>query len=65
MLGVIGTIGVTAQMATLALGYDTRIAMLIGFFACIAWIAHSLKNKDHWLLTTNAVVAGFALWGIA
>ena len=65
MLGFIRTVGVIAQMATLSLGYDTRLAMAIGLFACIVWIAHSLKNNDRWLLITNAVVAAFAVWGIA
>lgn len=65
MFGMIGTLGVVAQMAALSLGYNVQLAMTIGLTACVAWIIHSIKNRDGWLLTTNAVVAGFAAWGLA
>lgn len=65
MFGLLGTLGVVAQMAALSMGYDTAIAMSLGLAACVAWIAHALKNSDSWLMTTNIVVAGFAAWGLA
>lgn len=65
MFGMIGTLGVIAQMAALSLGYDVRLAMAVGLTACGAWIIHSIRQGDGWLLTTNAVVAGFAAWGLA
>lgn len=64
MLGLLGTLGVVAQMATLSLGYSAQITMVIGLFACVAWIIHSIKQGDNWLLITNTIVAGFALWGL-
>ena len=64
MFGMLGTLGVVAQMAAMSLGYGVQLAMAFGLVACGAWIAHSLKNGDGWLLTTNAVVAGFAAWGL-
>lgn len=64
MLGILGTIGVVSQMAILAVGFDTKIAMLIGLVSCIIWAAHAIKMHDHSLLVTNVMVAGFATWGI-
>lgn len=64
MLGLIGTLAVIAQMATMAAGIDVKIAMMFGLIACIAWSGHAIKHRDGWLLTTNTVVAGFATWGL-
>lgn len=64
MFGLVGTLGVVAQMAALSLGYDAQLAMMIGLLACVAWIMHSVKQGDNWLLLTNTAVAGFALWGL-
>jgi len=65
MFGMIGTLGVIVQMAALSFGYSVKLAMVIGLAACVAWIIHSVKQGDGWLLTTNAVVAGFAAWGLS
>ena len=65
MLGLIGTLGVIAQMAAIATGLGVEAAMTIGLFACVAWVAHSIKQRDGWLLMTNIAVGGFALWGLS
>lgn len=65
MFGMIGTLGVIAQMAAMSLGYGVQLAMMFGLVACAAWVGHSIKNGDGWLFATNTVVAGFALWGLA
>lgn len=64
MFGALGTIAVICQMIVLSFGYDIKIALSVGLFGCAMWIAQSIKTKDNWLLTTNAVVAGFAIYGI-
>lgn len=64
MFGLLGTLGVIAQMATMAAGYDVKIAMIFGLFACAAWLGHAMKYRDGWLFATNSVVAGFATWGL-
>jgi hypothetical protein len=64
MIGAIGTALVVAQMAALALEFDTRLAMTIGLIAAGCWIIHATKNRDFWLLITNASVGGFAIWGL-
>ena len=64
MLGFLGTLGVIAQMATMASGFDVKIAMAFGLFACAAWLGHAIKHRDGWLFATNSVVAGFAAWGL-
>lgn len=64
MIGALGTVLVVAQMAALALEFDTRLVMTIGLFAAGCWAIHSIKHQDKWLLITNATVGGFALWGL-
>jgi hypothetical protein len=64
MLGFIATVGVVAQMALLSNQADMRITLSVGLFACAAWIAHAVKQKDRSLLATNVIVAGFAVWGL-
>jgi hypothetical protein len=64
MLGLLGTLGVVAQMAALALGFSASVAMSFGLFACIAWLGHAMKQRDGWLFATNSLVAGFATWGL-
>lgn len=64
MLGLIGTLGVIAQMAAMAAGIDVKIAMTFGLFACVAWLGHAIKQRDGWLFATNSIVAGFATWGL-
>lgn len=64
MLGLIGTLAVVAQMATMAAGIDVKIAMIFGLIACAAWSGHAIKHRDRWLLATNMMVAGFATWGL-
>ncbi len=65
MFGLFGTLGVIAQMAAMAFGYGVQLAMIFGFFACMAWLGHAIKHRDGWLFTTNTIVAGFAIWGLA
>lgn len=64
MFGMLGTLGVIAQMAAMAFGYGVQLAMLFGLFACAAWLGHAIKQRDGWLFATNAIVAGFATWGL-
>lgn len=64
MLGLVGTIGVIAQMAVMALGYDVKFAMACGLVACVAWLGHAIKQHDGWLFATNAIVGIFALGGL-
>jgi hypothetical protein len=65
MFGIIGTIGVVCQMALLATGFDTKIALAFGLLACAAWVGHAVKQHDNPLLITNVIVAGFAVFGLA
>ena len=51
-------------MAMLAFGYAPALAMAIGSVAALAWIAHAIRNRDRWLLTVNASVLMFAIYGL-
>jgi len=64
MFGAIGTIGVVSQMALLAFGYSTLVAMTVGLIAALAWIAHAIRQNDRWLLTVNSIVLMFAGYGV-
>ena len=65
MFGIIGTVGVVAQMAMLAAQLDTRLAMAVGLVSAGCWIMHAIYKRDQALFVTNIVVAGFAAWGIS
>jgi hypothetical protein len=64
MFGLIGTVAVVCQMAALSLGFPVMWALSVGLLGCGAWIIHAVKQKDAYLAITNAVVAGFALYGL-
>lgn len=64
MIGAVGTVLVVAQMAALALQFDTRLAMAVGLVASLCWLVHATKNRDFWLFVTNASVGSFAVWGL-
>lgn len=64
MFGAIGTLGVVSQMALLAFGYPTMVAMTVGLIAALAWIAHAIRQNDRWLLTVNSIVLMFAGYGV-
>lgn len=65
MIGFLATVCVICQMALLSFGFSSKAAMTVGLLGCCLWILHSLKHKDKWLLTTNAAVAIFALYGLS
>jgi hypothetical protein len=65
MFGIIGTVGVVAQMAMLAAQLDTRLAMAVGLVSASCWVMHAISKRDQALFVTNIVVAGFAAWGIS
>jgi len=64
MFGIVGTIGVIAQMALLAFGAPIHAALLIGLCAAVCWIFHALERSDKALLITNLVVGIFAFIGL-
>lgn len=65
MFGIVGTVGVVIQMALISAGYNTKLALLVGLVSCAAWVGQSIKQKDHNVLITNIIVAGFSVWGLA
>ena len=64
MFGIIGTVGVIAQMALLAFGAPIHAALLFGLGAAVCWIFHALERSDKALLVTNLVVGTFAFYGL-
>ena len=64
MFGLLGTVAVVCQMAALSLGFPVVWAMAVGLVGCSAWILHAAKHKDLWLVITNVIVAGFAVYGL-
>ena len=64
MFGFFGTVFVVSQMALLAFNQPPAFAMTVGLFAAVCWIAHAIKHRDSWLMTVNAAVFGFAMFGL-
>jgi len=64
MFGIIGSILIMLQMASLSLGYPREVAMYFSIVASLFWIVHSIQHKDKCLLFTTNVVMGFSIWGL-
>lgn len=65
MIGFLATVSVVLQMAFMAFGINTHVVMAVGLLGCVAWIIHSIRNNDMWLLVTNIVIGGFAIYGLS
>jgi len=64
MFGIIGSILIILQMASLSLGYPREVAMMLSVVASFFWIVHSIQHQDKSLLFTTNVVLGFSIWGL-
>ena len=63
MFGMLGTILVIWQMSALANGAP-HWALLMGCGAACAWMAHGYQRKDNWILITNIILLGIAIYGL-
>lgn len=63
MFGMIGTVLVIWQMSALANGAP-QWALAMGCGAAIAWMVHGYQRHDNWILLTNIILLGIAVYGL-
>jgi len=63
MFGLIGTVLVIWQMSALANGAP-HWALMMGCGAAVAWMVHGYQRQDKWILITNIILLGIAIYGL-